>query len=1236
MGAVVALIRFCCLAVGASTALLALSATAQPIEQQRIEAPISRTEAGQRAWDAALSLEIEESPYVRLRTSGEVFDQDRVRQFALSAFAEERQLAMALIGDASDLTDADKRLVIAGLHDSDSIVRAFALSAVMRQGLTLQPLLLTMLTDDSAAYEEHDSSGNVVVILKHDVAMDALLNMRQLEEGPLWRLALEDATTGEDSALSSEYASPVANPATAGQRALLVLATRGKQADPDTYLYAQAVNDGFRFAAANVIARSSNTAKRLTHLGVLASDGNAHIRRVALGGLADTGIEGTAVMMALLEDADAAVLEDTLNYLDPETPGLLEALRPHLMRGLTYRPASYYLLFNSIAPGWSIGDNDEAIPSEALNPIARELNEEDFQVLRHQHYLWDRIRPDLFESFRKQQVARWLADPSVYGLPDDLRFTDPRDFPELPARLIEELQTLIREGQSHEFGSVRRLVGFLINDQVFGALGDSTQVSVLALMQEWDSLLERQDAQRINDYGERERSDRIPFEARGECRFFAARFWLEHLALGSGTGNQYEADVSQWLAAVELNKCGNQTVRLNMRSAARAEFLASHGRSLAALSAFSELSEPDQVASGLFYLFREATAETLDRVARGLIDNSDDLFFSDSRSLMLALRAGQGAADRLFSIASSSSAGARLKLLALDVLAGHYGERENDADFLFAPALVRLLSPREQDWIKTQISVAILTPPGWQERQRFEMLLLPLFSDTERLDTLRDWLARSLTDFDLLESSDGFVDVWLASGGTLNELFGEGDAATDTERCYQVLELASQLTATNPFRQKVVTLWLTPSSWIGINPDLRPTWGDDERDEPSTAQRKGCLAKAVALLVPTPDGIDRLATAVANGMPLFGLRAIDADSNLDHGLLRDVSIEAPLAADSRLRFALWNRLVNSDQLSSLPTAGYSSDTAENFEISDLLFGNAGDVSSPGEADLALRLHALANRLERDGNLDAAWRLRTDAVAMSLASDGLHGAREMRERGWARGRRTEFPLGAPAQGSIVVTNSRSPSSTAPSKFPSISWPPPSGFRVAELSELTAALKGASQQTATDAIVKSIEEADDGYEWGIFEGPPDGFVVISRMERIDNQGRPAGDGTRWITEGAARLSAESLVRDLFFQETGYFRVVVFVVSHERSVSPGPLSALPASSAGGRALPTTAGGQLFGERTVSALVYAFKRGKDAVVEPWIDGPSARQHMVASGLSSEVDQVVAGLKRSSSQTKP
>jgi hypothetical protein len=144
---------------------------------------------------------------------------------------------------------------------------------------------------------------------------------------------------------------------------------------------------------------------------------------------------------------------------------------------------------------------------------------------------------------------------------------------------------------------------------------------------------------------------------------------------------------------------------------------------------------------------------------------------------------------------------------------------------------------------------------------------------------------------------------------------------------------------------------------------------------------------------------------------------------------------------------------------------------------------------------------------------------------------------------------------------------------------------------------------------------------GFEHGLFLGPTGGFALVARMERIKPDGTPFPEPARWLKEGSPKLSLMDLLVDLFFENPGYFRVIVFVVTSDLVPGHNARATLPEPEDGAPGIPPKLAGEPFAGKEVLALVYSFERRPDAKVMPWEDGaPSARQHLEKAGVWSRL----------------
>jgi hypothetical protein len=196
----------------------------------------------------------------------------------------------------------------------------------------------------------------------------------------------------------------------------------------------------------------------------------------------------------------------------------------------------------------------------------------------------------------------------------------------------------------------------------------------------------------------------------------------------------------------------------------------------------------------------------------------------------------------------------------------------------------------------------------------------------------------------------------------------------------------------------------------------------------------------------------------------------------------------------------------------------------------------------------------------------------------------------------------------------------PPPPAPPSLPEFPWPPPAASTRYNLP------KALFEKKATIGdVVDAIEEAleDSGYvERSFFRTPVGGTVLMTRLERIDDDGSPARAGDRW---GAPPLQADAaglgqFLRGLFFASPGRYRVIVFVIQDRPFTEDvdKPMSGEKAKKllrGGGSGLPKGVAAQPVAGSQCTALIYEFANDGRAMrrVESRLSG---RQHLEKSGI--------------------
>jgi hypothetical protein len=195
--------------------------------------------------------------------------------------------------------------------------------------------------------------------------------------------------------------------------------------------------------------------------------------------------------------------------------------------------------------------------------------------------------------------------------------------------------------------------------------------------------------------------------------------------------------------------------------------------------------------------------------------------------------------------------------------------------------------------------------------------------------------------------------------------------------------------------------------------------------------------------------------------------------------------------------------------------------------------------------------------------------------------------------------------------------RAPIAGRPS-IPEFPWPPPaaSAWYVAD-----ALFEG--RTTVGDvvaALVSALEH--NGYaERSFFRTEGGGVALVTRLERIDEDGSSRADPERWPVGLRNDGSGDffHFLRGLFFVEPGHYRLIVFVL-HDLpfSQSDRQITAQEAGAwlrSGGNALPPEIAAQPFARGHCTVLIYEFASdGKIVrVVESRLTG---KQHLEKTGV--------------------
>ncbi|MGO9543775.1 MAG: hypothetical protein ACLPPF_03150 [Rhodomicrobium sp.] len=204
-----------------------------------------------------------------------------------------------------------------------------------------------------------------------------------------------------------------------------------------------------------------------------------------------------------------------------------------------------------------------------------------------------------------------------------------------------------------------------------------------------------------------------------------------------------------------------------------------------------------------------------------------------------------------------------------------------------------------------------------------------------------------------------------------------------------------------------------------------------------------------------------------------------------------------------------------------------------------------------------------------------------------------------------------PIPAPQGQSIPVP-------TGEAALPQFPWPPPapSASYVFPAETFNA---GSTMGQVTSRILDALEKS--GYvERSFFQTQSGGVALVTRLERISDDGAPAPEAQRWppgFTSSPSDFAA--FLRGLFYAEPGYYRILVFVLQSDAfAPSPGGVSGEAAKAwltEGANKLPREVAAQPFGSATCTALIYEF--ASDGTATKMVGSAlTGKQHLEKAGL--------------------
>lgn len=190
-----------------------------------------------------------------------------------------------------------------------------------------------------------------------------------------------------------------------------------------------------------------------------------------------------------------------------------------------------------------------------------------------------------------------------------------------------------------------------------------------------------------------------------------------------------------------------------------------------------------------------------------------------------------------------------------------------------------------------------------------------------------------------------------------------------------------------------------------------------------------------------------------------------------------------------------------------------------------------------------------------------------------------------------------------------------------QLPPFPWPPPRYASRAKFGlDLDMALLGRPGETLGDVhrrLRHALEETDPNFEVGLFQAPG-GFVMLTKLEQIDSDGKPAAE--RWLSYRKPPSSLSEYLVALFLSPPGYYRTIAFVFTNESDFGSSD-QPLPAFNTGATDLPDDIAKIPLSSRQAFVLVYAFQRRDYGKPRPYM-ALSASVHLARSGVETWLQQ--------------
>lgn len=223
-----------------------------------------------------------------------------------------------------------------------------------------------------------------------------------------------------------------------------------------------------------------------------------------------------------------------------------------------------------------------------------------------------------------------------------------------------------------------------------------------------------------------------------------------------------------------------------------------------------------------------------------------------------------------------------------------------------------------------------------------------------------------------------------------------------------------------------------------------------------------------------------------------------------------------------------------------------------------------------------------------------------------------------------------PAPAPSRAGqpAVVSAAAAPAASA---LPEFQWPPPAASAWVVIPDDLIARRAQPRPSfgdVRDRLGRALDAA--GYSQRTFFSVPNGFAIVTQLERIGDDGTPTS-ARRWFTAGSTEIfSLEEYLKRLLFAEAGRYRLVVLVVTDVSISATGPyITAGQAAEMADNGVmdlpPSVAAREFSADHRSTALIYEFRKRRTGEPEFVKRSPlPGRDHLIKARIWAAIENIL------------